>query len=135
VVRKAPIEHIQLTLDLHREAVDCVLDFGWRIGVEMSETTAKIRSGAHLPEQPGEALGTRCALARQQLTELLGQVEQDRAGFEHPYGFRRAAVQERRNLRVRVDGHETAAELLPLTDIDEPRIVLGAAATERQQLL
>src|ERR1700730_11010708 len=34
VVRQAPVEHVELTLHLHREAVDGVFDLAWRVGVE-----------------------------------------------------------------------------------------------------
>src|ERR1700757_2979323 len=57
-----------------------------------------------------------------------------RAGFEYADRFRSAAVQQRRDLRVRVDRHEAAAELIALPDVDEPSVILGADMAERQQL-
>jgi hypothetical protein len=50
--RQAPIEHVQLALHLHGEAIDGVFDFGRRIGIEMPEAAAQVRGGAHLPHQP-----------------------------------------------------------------------------------
>src|ERR1700730_3301761 len=52
VVRHAPVEHVELTLPFHREAVEGVFDLAWRVGVEMAEAAAEIGRAAHLPEQP-----------------------------------------------------------------------------------
>ena len=46
-----------------------------------------------------------------------------------------APVQQRGNLRVRVDLDEAARELITLTDVDEPGIVLGSLDPDRKQLL
>jgi hypothetical protein len=72
---------------------------------------------------------------RQQGAELLRQVQQDRARLEHPDRLRAAAVEQRRNLGVRVDRDEAAAELLPFVDPDQPGVVLRAGMAERQQFL
>ena len=101
----------------------------------MAEAAAQIGRAAHLPEQPRQAFGARGRLGRQESAELLGQIQQDRAGLEHPDRLRAAAVHQRRDLGVRVDRHEAAAELVALADLDQPGVVLGAAVAERQQLL
>ncbi len=46
-----------------------------------------------------------------------------------------AAVEQRRDLRVRVDADEAAAELVALVDLDQPGVVLGAGVARREQLL
>src|SRR4029077_15914772 len=68
-------------------------------------------------------------------TKLLREIQQDRARLEHANGLRAAAVQQRRDLGVWVDRHETAAELIALADVDQPGIVLSPRVTQGQQLL
>ena len=81
---------------------------------------------SHLPKQPRQALGAgRCAW--QQSPELLGEIQEYRTGLKDPDRPRRA-IHQCRDLGIRIDGDEAAAELIAIDDIDEPRIVLG---TER----
>ena len=101
----------------------------------MAEAAADIGRAAHLPEQPGQALGARGALLRQELAELLGEVHEDRAGLEDADRLRAAAVDHRRDLGIRVDRDEAAAELVALADPDQPGVVFGALVALRQQLL
>src|ERR1039458_2631952 len=54
---QASVEHIELPLYLHGEAVYRVFDLGGRIGIEMAKTTTEVRCAAHLPEQPVQCLG------------------------------------------------------------------------------
>src|SRR6516162_4875162 len=42
IVRKLPVEHVELAFHLHRKTVDGVFDLHRRIGVEMPKATAKI---------------------------------------------------------------------------------------------
>ena len=93
----------------------------------MAEAAAEIGRAAHLPEQPRQAFGARAGLGRQERAELLREIQQDRAGLEHPDRLRAAAVQQRRDLGVRVDRDEAAAELLAVADLDQPGVVFGAA--------
>jgi hypothetical protein len=44
-------------------------------------------------------------------------------------------VDHGRHFRVRVEPGEAATELIPLEDVDEPRIVFGAVVAEGEQLL
>ena len=134
VVGQAAVEHVELALHLHREAVDRVLDLDRRVGVEVAESAAEVRRAAHLPEQPGQTFGPRRA-SRHQRAELLGQVHQDGARLEHADRRLAAAIQERGDLRVRVHLDEPAAELIAVVDLDQPRVVLRAAVPELQQLL
>ena len=93
----------------------------------MAEAAAEIGRAAHLPEQPGQALGPALAVRRQEGAELLGEIEQDRAGLEHADRRRAAAVHQRGDLRVRVHADEAAAELVAVADADQPGIVFRAA--------
>src|SRR6185312_16256653 len=106
----------ELPLHLHGESIDGVFNLRRRVGVEMSKAAAEIRRASHLPEQPGQTFGSLRRLLRHESTELLGKVEQDRAGFEHADRLLSAAIHERGNLRVRVHGDEAAAELFTLAD-------------------
>ena len=101
----------------------------------MAEAATQVGRAAHLPEQPRQAFGARGRIGGQQRAELLGQVQQDRAGLEHTDRLRAAAVQQCRNLRVRVHRDEATAELLAFADADHPGVVLRAAVAQRQQLL
>jgi hypothetical protein len=133
---QALIEHIELALDLHRITIDRVFDLARRVRIEVAEAAAEERCCAHLPEQPRQALGARGAASGEKgAAELLGQVQQDRTGFEDAHRRRPAAVEQRRNLRVRVDGDEATGELGAVVDADEPGVVLRTAMAEREQLL
>src|SRR5690349_14033892 len=99
----------------------------------MTEAAADIGRAAHLPEQPGQALGACGALLGQELAEFLSEVHQDRTGLEDADRFRAAAVHHRRDLRVRIDLDEAAAELVALADADQPGVVFGALVALREQ--
>jgi hypothetical protein len=74
IVSEAPVEHVELALDLHREAADRVFDLERRVGIKMAEAAAQIRGAAHLPEQPGQAFRSGGGFRRQERTELLGEI-------------------------------------------------------------
>ena len=57
LVGELAVEHVELALHLHGEAVDRVFDLDRRIGVEVAEAAAEIGRAAHLPEQPVQRLG------------------------------------------------------------------------------
>ena len=101
----------------------------------MAEAAAQERRAAHLPEQPRQAFGASGAVRRQERAELLGQVQQDRAGFEHPHRRRAAMVHQHRDLGIRVGRDEAAAELVAVVDPDQPGVVLRRAMAERQEFL
>src|SRR5271156_972302 len=100
----------------------------------MAKAAADIRRAAHLPEQPRQAFRPRAHFRRQELAELLGQVHQDRSRFENADRLWAAAVDKRRDLGIRVDRDKAAAELVAVTDLDQPGIVLRALMAARQQL-
>ena len=82
----------------------------------MTEAAAQIRGAAHLPEQPGQAFRSGRGFGRQERTELLGEIQQDRAGFEDPHRLRAATIQQRRDLGVGVYRDKAAAELIAVAD-------------------
>lgn len=47
-----PVEHVELTLDLHRKPIDRIFDFDRRVGVEVPKAAPQIRGASRLPEQP-----------------------------------------------------------------------------------
>jgi hypothetical protein len=74
----------------------------------------------HLPEKPFQGLGLATCIARQKLTGLAGEVDEDRAGFE--YGERTAAIRrlvidDGRNAVVGRDREKLGPELLSLADV------------------
>jgi hypothetical protein len=62
-------------------------------------------------------------------------MHQDRLRLEHADRRRAALIQQRRDLGVRVDGDEAAAELIAFADPNQPSVVFGAAMALRQQFL
>src|SRR5262245_37395320 len=64
VFSETPVEHVEQALRLHGKAVDGIFDLGRRIGVEMAEAATNVGRAAHLPEEPGQALGAGGALGR-----------------------------------------------------------------------
>src|SRR5690606_13337105 len=53
-LRQPAIQQIELTLDLHGEAVDGIFLLLRCINIEVTKSAADIGTGADLPEQPGE---------------------------------------------------------------------------------
>src|SRR5208282_3699392 len=102
-LRETAVEHVELTLHLHRVAIDRILDLRRRVGEEVAESSAEIRRASHLPEQPGQAFGARAGLGRQEGAKLFREIEQDRAGLEDPDRLRTAAIYHRRYLGVGID--------------------------------
>ena len=101
----------------------------------MAEAAAQERRRTHLPEQPRKAFRARGAVRRQEGAELFSEIDEDRAGFENAHRLLLAAIEQRGDLRIRVDRHEARAELIALTDVDQPRIIFRSAMSGRQQLL
>ena len=132
---KTAVEDVQLTLGFHGETVDRVLELLRRIGVKMPEPATQVGRRTHLPEQPVQGFGAPCGIGGQEGAEFFRQVKQDRTGLEDTDRRLDAAVQQRRNLRVRIDLDEAAGELITLADADQPGVVLGAGFAQRQQFL
>ncbi len=128
------IQHIKLTLYLHREAVNRILDLERRIGIKMAETTTKIRCTPHLPHQPGHALRTHAGVLRQEGIKLLSEIDKNSAGLKHARGLRCAVVHQCRNFGIGVGTYKARGKLIALADIDNERVILRALVTERQKL-
>src|SRR6185312_16575918 len=101
-LRQPTIQHIELALYLHREAIDGVFDLGGCISIEVPESATEVGRCAHLPEEPRQTFGTRRMLGRQELAKLLREIDEDGARLEHADRLRTAAIEQRRNLGVRV---------------------------------
>ena len=128
------VEHVEQSFRFHGEAIDGVFDLHWCVGVEVAEASAEVGRAAHLPEQPGQAFGAGGGVGGEEGAELLGEIEQDGAGFEEADRLGAAAIHQGRDFGVGIDGDETAAELVAIADADQPGVVLGAAVAEGQQL-
>ena len=134
-VGKLPVQDVELALRFHREAVDRVLLLHISVRVEVSEAAAEIGCAAHLPEQPVHGFGALGVVSRQEGAELFREIEQDRAGLEHPSRWVGAVVHHSWNFRVRVGRHEAAAELVAVVDRNQPGVVFRAGVAARQQFL
>ena len=72
------VEHVELSFDFHREAVDRVLQPFRRIGIEVPEAPTSEKARSHLPAKyPRQALGARTQVSRQKLAMLLSEVHED----------------------------------------------------------
>ncbi len=134
-LRQAPVEHVELALHLHREAVDRVFDLGRRVGVEVAEAAAEIGRAAHLPEQPRQAFGAR----RWPSVGRKAPNFSARCSRIAPDSNTRIGFGPLRSISAGIlEFGLTATKPLPNwspVDPDQPGIVLGAAVAERQQLL
>ena len=80
---KVAIQHVELALHLHREAVDRVLELLGGVGVEVAEAAAEVRGVLPICQKSQDMHSARAArLLGQEGIELLRQVDQDRSGFE-----------------------------------------------------
>ena len=71
----------------------------------------------------------------QQCAEFLGEIEQDRTGFEQARRCVGTVIHQRRDLAVGIDVDKAAAELVAIPDVDQIGIIFRALVAERQQLL
>ena len=130
-----PVGHVEDPLRLHGVAVDGVFDLHRGVGVEMAETPAKEGRRTHLPHQPADRLSAARRIAGQQAVELLRQVQQNRPRLEHAKRLRARTVDQRRDLRVRIELDEAGPELLALHDLDHPGVVFRVRVPGFEQLL
>ena len=101
----------------------------------MAEAAAEEGRAAHLPEQPRQGLGAFRAGCGQELAELLGEIDEDCAGFEDPDRLGTAAIEQRRDFGIGIHVDEAAAELVALADVDQPGVIFGILVTALEQFL
>src|SRR5258708_18935274 len=80
----------------------------------------------HLPEQPLQGVEAAAQILREELSGLLREIQEDRAGFEHAH--RRALVRglvidDRGHAIVGPDLQELGLELIALADVDRNDLV------------
>src|SRR5438132_346709 len=78
------------------------------------------------PEEPRKAIGAGRSLGRDEATELFREMEQNGAGLEDAHRLVAGVVDQRWDLGIRVDIDEPRSELIALSDLDQPGIVLSA---------
>src|SRR4051794_34505099 len=62
-------------------------------------------------------------------------MDENCARFEHPDWLGTAAVDQRRDLGIRIDVDEPAAELVAVADTDRPGVIFGVLMALGEQLL
>jgi len=77
VLGKLLIEHVELALGFHGEAVDGVLDFYRCVAIKVAETAAEEGRRALQPEEPVQGFGAASRIFWQEVTEFFCQVEQN----------------------------------------------------------
>ena len=77
----------------------------------MTKAPAQQGRRAHLPEQPGQALGACGGIGGDKFAKLLREIEQDSAGFKDARRLGRAVIHQCRNFGIGVDADKAAAEL------------------------
>jgi hypothetical protein len=81
---------------------------------------------AHLPEQPLDRLVAAAQIARDELSGLVGEIEEDRARLEQGdwlAAVSRRVIDDGRYAVVRRDRQERRFELLALADVDRNELV------------
>ena len=130
---QAAIEHVHLPFDFHRKPVDGVFHFERRIGIKMAKTTAQKGRAAHLPKEPGHALGAQSGFGGYKAAKFLGQVQQNCTGLKHPHGRVAAVVDQRGDFGVGIGCDKSAAKLRALVDAHQPGVVFRTAVAQCQQ--
>jgi len=84
LVCEVQVQHVELALGFHREAVNGVLDLHGRVLVEVAEPTPDVRGRRCLPEQPVVALAAGARVGGDEGVVLcFGHMLQDVAGLKH----------------------------------------------------
>src|SRR3546814_10198467 len=78
----------------------------------MAEAATDEGRCADLPGEPAQCFGARGGLGGQEVAELFRQMDQDRARFEYADRHVAAGIDQRGDLRIGVDRHEPAGELV-----------------------
>ena len=116
VVGKPPVEHAIEPVRLLQIAFLRIRRLARIVFGEVMHLAEHRPRAAHLPHQPFDGAVARLAGLRQQLAGLVGEIDQDRAGFHQAHPV--VAVDDRRNAIVRADFQEFGLELLVLADVD-----------------
>src|SRR6185295_6383502 len=126
---QAGIENTVVALDFEAVAVGGI---GQLLGSEVPEVHGLAREGPDPggdEHQPGQQFATRLwRIARQKLTGLFGEIEQDRVAVE--YGD--VAIDDGWYLAVRIDGEEGGLELVAFARVDRDRLVGETRLLEEQ---
>src|SRR6185437_5587446 len=93
--------------------------------VEIADLAEHRPDAAHLEMYPLDGLVSARSVGRQQLTGFLGEILQDRPGFEQPerYAGRPIRIDDRRDLAIRIERQELRRLLVILVEIDEVHLV------------
>jgi hypothetical protein len=120
VLGEPGIDDAEVALRLEGITVDRVFVLLGRIGAKMHQL-AGIRANAGSNEhQPRQQFAARLvALRRQEFAGLVGEVEQDRIAVEHGH----VAVDDRRDLGIRIDGQKFRLVLIASARVDRNRLV------------
>src|SRR5690348_5811772 len=81
---------------------------------------------SHLPEQPLQGFEAAAQILRKELSSLLREIQEDRAGFEHAHRralVRGLVVDDRGHAIVGPDLQELGLELIALADVDRNDLV------------
>ena len=127
------VQHVKLAFHLHRKAVDRIFPLLRRIGEEMAKAAPQIGGRSHLPEQPVQAFRLFLGTGTQKSVEPAREIQQDGTGFKDPARRRYRAVEQGRNLGIRIDRDKAAAELVAFADLDQPGVIFRPGMTRRQQ--
>src|SRR5208282_1157095 len=80
---------------------------------------------AHLKHEPFDRLDPCNRIARHHLAGLFGEIDQNGAGFENLErpAAGSIAIDDRRNLGIRIDGDVVGLELIALADMDRMNVI------------
>ncbi|MNL27199.1 hypothetical protein D3C87_1487730 [compost metagenome] len=105
--------------------------------VEKPELAEHRANAAHLEHQPLDRFVARCRLLGQQLSALVGQVDQDRPGFEQCQRLvvRTVGVEDRRDLVVGIEGKKFRGHLIVGVEAYPVRFIRQADLFEHDRYL
>jgi len=100
----------------------------------VAEAASEERRGTHCQNNHDMHSARAAASVRYECAELSAS-EKDRRRTRRRDRDGTACVDQRGDLRVRIDRDETGSELVTFVDLDQPRHRLGVAVTDREQFL
>ncbi len=135
-IGQTPVEHPVEPVDLVAVAIDGVGQLVLRIVRKVVVLAGHRPEPAHLPEQPLDRFGAASHVARDELAGLVGEIEQDRARFEHRDRLAAAGgrvVDQRRDAVVGRHRQKVRLELLALADVHRLDVVGEAGLLEEDR--